>query len=110
LLRATNRRVRAEPLFRRALAIDETSFGKNHPSVARDLNNLVSPLKETGRPGEAEPLMRRALLICFIFHRDTGHIHPGHDGVLRSYTSLLAAMGRSDVEIAAAVAALAREA
>jgi tetratricopeptide (TPR) repeat protein len=110
LLAITNRRVRAERLLRRALAIDEASFGRNHPNVARDLNNLGSLLKETGRPSEAEPMMRRALLICFVFQRDTGHIHPGHDAVFRSYTSLLAAMGRSDVEIAAAVAALSREA
>jgi len=30
---------RAEPLFRRALAIDETSFGPDHPSVAIRLNS-----------------------------------------------------------------------
>ena len=31
----------AEPLYRRALAIDEASFGANHPNVAIDLNNLA---------------------------------------------------------------------
>ena len=31
----------AEPLYRRALAIDEASFGPDHPEVATDLNNLA---------------------------------------------------------------------
>ncbi len=53
----------AEPLMRRALTIDETSFGSEHPNVARDLNNLAQLLKATNRLEEAEPLMRRALTI-----------------------------------------------
>ena len=44
LLRATNRLAEAEPLYRRALAIDEKSFGPEHPDVARDLNNLAALL------------------------------------------------------------------
>ncbi|MCP3971928.1 MAG: tetratricopeptide repeat protein, partial [Rhodobacteraceae bacterium] len=35
----------AEPLMRRALAIDETSFGSEHPEVAIRLNNLASLLQ-----------------------------------------------------------------
>ncbi len=54
---------RAEPLKRRALAIDEHSFGPDHPRVAIHLNNLAQLLKATNRLGEAEPLMRRALAI-----------------------------------------------
>ena len=46
---------------RRALAIDEKSFGAEHPDVARDLNNLAGLLQATDRLAEAEPLMRRAL-------------------------------------------------
>ena len=53
----------AEPLMRRALAIDDASFGPDHPDVARDLNNLAQLLQATNRLGEAEPLMRRALAI-----------------------------------------------
>jgi hypothetical protein len=63
LLQATNRLAEAEPLIRRALAIDEKSFGPEHPDVARDLNNLAQLLKATNRLAEAEPLMRRALSI-----------------------------------------------
>ena len=35
LLQATNRLEEAEPLMRRALAIDEKSYGPEHPNVAR---------------------------------------------------------------------------
>ena len=61
LLKATNRLGEAEPLMRRALEIDEASFGGQHPAVAIRLNNLGQLLKATNRLGEAEPLMRRAL-------------------------------------------------
>jgi tetratricopeptide (TPR) repeat protein len=54
----------AEPLMRRALAIDENNFGSEHPDVARDLNNLALLLRETNRFTEAESLMRRALAIA----------------------------------------------
>ena len=63
LLQATNRLAEAEPLMRRALAIDEKSFGPDHPNVARALNNLAPLLQATNRLAEAEPLMRRALAI-----------------------------------------------
>ena len=49
LLQATNRLGEAEPLMRRALEIDEASFGRQHPAVARDLNNLAQLLKATKR-------------------------------------------------------------
>ena len=63
LLQATNRLAEAEPLFRRALAIDEASYGPDHPDVATDLNNLAALLQATNRLAEAEPLFRRALAI-----------------------------------------------
>jgi tetratricopeptide (TPR) repeat protein len=53
----------AEPLHRRALAIDEKSYGTDHPNVATDLNNLAVLLRATNRPSEAEPIVRRALAI-----------------------------------------------
>ena len=48
---------------RRALAIDERTYGQDHPNVARDLNNLAALLWDTKRFVEAEPLFRRALAI-----------------------------------------------
>ena len=71
LLQDTNRLAEAEPLMRRALAIDETSYGPDHPNVAIDLNNLASLLQATNRLAEAEPLMRRALAI------DETELRPG---------------------------------
>jgi tetratricopeptide (TPR) repeat protein len=53
----------SEPLYRRALAIYEASFGPDHPDVAICLNNLASLLQDTSRLAEAEPLFRRALAI-----------------------------------------------
>ena len=57
---ATNRLTEAEPLMRRALAIDEACYGSNHPNVARDLNNLALLLQNTNRPEDAVSLYRRA--------------------------------------------------
>ena len=48
---------------RRALAIDEKSFGPEHPNVATSLNNLAAIARATNRLAEAEPLYRRALAI-----------------------------------------------
>ncbi len=63
----------AEPLFHRALKIDEASFGPDHPKVARDLKNLASFLQDTHRNAEAEPLFRRVLAI---YERNLGDEHP----------------------------------
>ena len=62
-LQARARFSEAEPLYRRALKIDEACFGENHPKVAVRLNNLAQLLKATNRLDEAEPMMRRALKI-----------------------------------------------
>jgi nephrocystin-3 len=53
----------AEPLVRRALAMEERSSGPRHPAVAVRLGNLAQILRVTNRLDEAEPLMRRALAI-----------------------------------------------
>jgi tetratricopeptide (TPR) repeat protein len=53
----------AEPLMRRALAINEKSYGPDHPTVSTSLNNLAQLLQATNRLAEAEPLFRRALAI-----------------------------------------------
>ena len=63
LLRAANRLDEAEPLLRRALAIDEASYAPDHPDVAMGLNNLAALLLDRNRLDEAEPLYRRALAI-----------------------------------------------
>jgi len=85
----------ADPLFRRALAIDEAAYGATHPSVATRLNNLASLLRDTNRLGEAEPLFRRMVSILKHFNDSTGHEHPHWRAALANYIGLLQAMGLS---------------
>jgi tetratricopeptide (TPR) repeat protein len=59
----------AEPLLRRALAIDEKNLGSDHPTVGIRLNNVASLLRHTSRLAEAEPLMRR---VISIFEKNLG--------------------------------------
>jgi tetratricopeptide (TPR) repeat protein len=102
LLSATNRLAEAEPLYRRALAIDEKRFGPEHPDVARDLNNLAGLLRATNRLAEAEPLYRQVLRILAEFGHRTGHEHP-HFTAINNYAGLISAMGLSQDAIAARV-------
>ena len=81
----------AEPLYRRALDIDEASFGPDHPDVAIDLNNLALLLQDTNRLGEAEPLMRRALAID---EASLGSDHPDVARDLNNLAALLQATNR----------------
>ena len=85
--------------MRRALAIDEQSYGPDHPDVARDLNNLAIFLQATNRLSEAGPLMHRALVIAIMFQKQTGHEHSNYQGCTRNYLGLLKATGLSDTEI-----------
>ena len=85
--------------MRRALAIDEHSFGPDQPDVANRLNNLAQLLQATNRLGDAEPLMRRALAIYANFTRETGHEHPNLEIVRSNYLGFLEEMGLSDEEI-----------
>ena len=62
-LRNLGKFAEAEQLLQRALAVDERSFGLNHPNVATCLNNLAALLLDTNRIEEAESLYRRALEI-----------------------------------------------
>jgi tetratricopeptide (TPR) repeat protein len=81
----------AEPLMRRALGIDEKSYGSEHPNVAIDLNNLAQLLQATNRLAEAEPLMRRALGID---EKSYGSEHPNVAIRLNNLASLLQATNR----------------
>jgi tetratricopeptide (TPR) repeat protein len=103
LLKATNRLKEAEPLMARVVTICEKSLGETHPNVATALNNLAGLLKDTNRLKEAEPLMRRAVEITVRFKVATGHEHPNQQLRLNNYRNLLAAMGRSEEQIQAAL-------
>jgi len=93
VIAVANRLVEAELLMLRALQIDEKSVGSDHPSVARELNNLAALLLRTNRPAEAEPLMRRMVEIFVHFSRNTGHKHPHLMDALNNYGTVRIAMG-----------------
>jgi tetratricopeptide (TPR) repeat protein len=44
----------AEPLYKRALAIDEKALGPDHPDVATIAENLALTLRSLGRDSEAK--------------------------------------------------------
>jgi CHAT domain-containing protein len=54
---------RAEPLYKKSLAIVEKTYGPNHPHVARGLNNLAGLYDSLGDYARAEPLYKRSLAI-----------------------------------------------
>jgi len=110
LFLATNRLAEAEPLMRRALEIDEDSFGSNHPDVARDLHNLALLLQATNRLAEAEPLTRRAALIILQFTKNTGHPHPKLELALNNYLHLLVNLKLPHADITQKIQSLGAEA
>ena len=57
--RAKGDRVRAERLYRRALAIDEAAYGATHPETLNDVKNLAEFLREIGKTAEAASLEKR---------------------------------------------------
>ncbi|MCY2964436.1 MAG: tetratricopeptide repeat protein [Planctomycetota bacterium] len=81
----------AEQLYRRALAIDEHSYGAEHARVAIDLNNLAQLLQATNRLSEAEPLMAR---VVRIFEKSLGENHPNVATALNNLAQLLKATNR----------------
>jgi hypothetical protein len=77
--------------MRRALHIDEQSYGPDYPRVATALNNLAQLLQATNRLSEAEPLMRRAL---HIDEQSYGADHPNVACDLSNLAQLLQATNR----------------
>jgi hypothetical protein len=94
----------AEPLLRRALAINEVNFGPDHPTVAIRLSHLARVLQDTNRLGEAEPLLRRVVEIFHRFALAPGNPHSHFGIAVRNYRALLQAMHLSPAEIAARLA------
>jgi tetratricopeptide (TPR) repeat protein len=78
--------VGAEPLLRRALALDEAAPGSNHPDVATELSNLGLLLQNKGDYAAAEPLFRRVLAI---HEKALGPNHPGVAADLSNLALLL---------------------
>jgi tetratricopeptide (TPR) repeat protein/predicted Ser/Thr protein kinase len=72
----------AEPLFQRALAIEEQALGYRHPDVALTLNSLGTFYAYHGEMAKAEPLLQRALAI-----REAA-LGPGHPDVAATLNNL----------------------
>ncbi|MBW8017156.1 MAG: tetratricopeptide repeat protein [Planctomycetes bacterium] len=82
---------KAEPLYKRALTINEASLGKDHPNVAGALNNLAQLYQATNRLKDAEQLMKRALAIN---ETSLGKDHPNVAGALNNLAHLYQATNR----------------
>lgn len=81
----------AEPIVRRAGAVDEVLLGPEHPQVGQDRANLAILLYEMGRFDEALPHIRRAMAI------GEAELGPEHPIVAERYNvlaTLLDALGR----------------
>jgi tetratricopeptide (TPR) repeat protein len=61
LYQAQGRYADAEPLLKRALAIQEKALGPDHPDVARSLNNLATLFTAEGRYADALPIVQRTI-------------------------------------------------
>ena len=68
--------------FEYALKIDETTFGPDHPKVARDLNNLGTLLLDLADFASARSLLERALKI------DEAALGPEHPAIATDLNSL----------------------
>ncbi len=78
----------AEPLFRRALLLDEQCFGPSHVDVANHLSSLGQCLMATEHWDEAETLLRRAWAID---EQNHGPQHPSVAADLNNLGQLLKA-------------------
>ena len=73
---------RAEPLYKRSLAIYEKALGPEHPDVAQSLNSLAELYRSLGDYARAEPLYKRSLDI-----REKA-LGPEHPDVAQSLNNL----------------------
>ncbi|RLI68507.1 hypothetical protein DRO91_08950, partial [Candidatus Heimdallarchaeota archaeon] len=64
---------KAEPLYKRSLAITEKIFGPDHPNVTLSLNNLAELYHNLGDYAKVEPLDKRSLAIT---EKTLGPDHP----------------------------------
>jgi tetratricopeptide (TPR) repeat protein len=83
---AQGRCAEAEPLYQRALAIDERALRSDHPTVTTRLNNLAALYDSQGRYAQGEPLYRRALAIV---EQALGPEHPLAARSLNNLVNLL---------------------
>lgn len=70
--RLSDRPKEAEPLYKRAIELDERA-GEDNPGLATSLNNLAMLYRSQGRLNEAEPLYQRSVALL---ERALGPEHP----------------------------------
>src|SRR5262249_42277990 len=93
LYKAQSRYADAEPVYKRALAIQEKTLGPDHPDVATSLNNLADLYEDQGRYAEAEPLFQRSLAI---WEKELGPDRPNVATSLNNLAKLYDAQSRYD--------------
>jgi len=81
----------SQALFERALAIGERALGRDHPDVARSLDNLAIAHGKQGRYVDAQALIERALAIC---ERALGPDHPDVARRLNNIANIYYEQGR----------------
>jgi tetratricopeptide (TPR) repeat protein len=81
----------AEPLFKRALEINEKALGPDHPDTALSLHNLATLYASRGNFFNAAPLLARALATA---ERALGVEHPDVAKFAESYSQVLEKLGR----------------
>jgi tetratricopeptide (TPR) repeat protein len=84
----------AEPLFQRAIAINEKALGPEHPLLAIYLNNLAFLYKTQGKFELAEPLYQRAIAID---EKVLGPEHPGLATDLNNLADLYVNQGKFEL-------------
>ena len=83
--------VRPEGLYLRALDMQQTVWGSDHPEVAHTLNNLALYYKQLGRLAEARSLYERALVI---FRNTQGASHQNTATTMYNLAQLFKAQGK----------------
>ncbi|MEQ1751946.1 MAG: tetratricopeptide repeat protein [Prosthecobacter sp.] len=102
LFQATNRLADAEPLLRRALAIDEKHFGSGSSRVIATTTNLALLLSKTGRLEDAEEWGFSAAKLVTLDKLRSAIPLPTSDfsKVMEIYEHILQLRGKSRAEIA----------
>ncbi|SLM47423.1 Kinesin light chain-like protein [Nitrospira japonica] len=90
LLYDSGKYTEAISLAKRALVINESALGQNHPTTAASLNNLATLYHLTGAYAKAEPLYERALAIR---EKVLGPQHPTTATSLNNLAGLYKATG-----------------
>jgi tetratricopeptide (TPR) repeat protein len=93
LYESLGRHGKAEPLYKRSLAIAEKALGPEHPDLAAILNNLAGLYQAQGRIEQAEPLFKRALAI---WEQALRPEHPYVDIALNNLAAVYRTQGRND--------------